>query len=301
MVTSHLDAVRAVSFHRSEAILLSASEDSTLKLWNLKKFSKRHNTISQPIHTYRGHNGPVFAAIMGREHCFSAGADGLVRVWDLPQFNQSAYVNHGIAVPYEKLVLKGHTDAVWSLSSMKDEDQYLLSASSDGTVALWDINGDAESRQRHVFTLEGNDGTMMIPTHVTHVPTDPSKFVVSYTNSTISLFDAHTGKAIWKTNVASNSNSSTDHLIYQSAAHPTMPLLLAACEDRHIRYLDMGDGKCTSETVAHQDAVTTLSIDPSGLYFMSGSHDSSVRVWDISTRNCIQDLMVRFKVLIFSN
>ena len=34
---SHYDAVRSVAFHPSEPALLTASEDGTMKLWNLQK------------------------------------------------------------------------------------------------------------------------------------------------------------------------------------------------------------------------------------------------------------------------
>jgi len=33
--------------------------------------------------------------------------------------------------------------------------------------------------------------------------------------------------------------------------------------------------------LAHQDAVTSLDIDPAGLTLVSGGHDCSVRFWDI--------------------
>ena len=31
-------------------------------------------------------------------------------------------------------------------------------------------------------------------------------------------------------------------------------------------------------------------MDPNGSVFLSGSHDNSIRMWDISTKNCIQDI-----------
>lgn len=34
---SHFDAIRAMTFHPGQAVLLTASEDGTLKLWNLNK------------------------------------------------------------------------------------------------------------------------------------------------------------------------------------------------------------------------------------------------------------------------
>lgn len=34
---SHFDGVRALAFHPTESILITASEDHTMKLWNLQK------------------------------------------------------------------------------------------------------------------------------------------------------------------------------------------------------------------------------------------------------------------------
>lgn len=34
---SHYDGIRSLAFHHSESALLTASEDGTLKLWNLQK------------------------------------------------------------------------------------------------------------------------------------------------------------------------------------------------------------------------------------------------------------------------
>ena len=43
--------------------------------------------------------------------------------------------------------------------------------------------------------------------------------------------------------------------------------------------------------LAHLDAVTSLSIDAAGFALVSGSHDCSVRFWDLlGTRECIQEL-----------
>ena len=36
---SHFDGVRALAFHPTEPVLITASEDQTLKLWNLQKVS----------------------------------------------------------------------------------------------------------------------------------------------------------------------------------------------------------------------------------------------------------------------
>lgn len=71
---SHFDCVRAMSFHPVEAVLLTASEDGTMKLWNLQKFHNSGGGLSpthgsspggngkkaptqdlEPVYTFRGH------------------------------------------------------------------------------------------------------------------------------------------------------------------------------------------------------------------------------------------------------
>ena len=82
-------------------------------------------------------------------------------------------------------------------------------------------------------------------------------------------------------------------------SHPTMPLLITAHEDKYIRIYDIVTGQrhesnlvsfilmpfipgqCTHSMVAHLEAVTSLSIDAAGFSLVSGSHDCSVRFWDI--------------------
>jgi striatin 1/3/4 len=73
-------------------------------------------------------------------------------------------------------------------------------------------------------------------------------------------------------------------------AHPTLPIIITAHEDSNIRFYDSKSGQLISEMVGHKDAVSCLALDPSGLYFMSGGHDSSLRVWDVQTKHCVQEI-----------
>ena len=58
-------------------------------------------------------------------------------------------------------------------------------------------------------------------------------------------------------------------------AHPTLPLTITAHEDRHIRFFDNTTGKLVHSMVAHLDSVTSLAVDPNGLYLLSGSKCNS--------------------------
>lgn len=53
---SHFDGVRALTFHPTEPVLITASEDHTLKLWNLQKTVPAKKSASldvEPLYTFR--------------------------------------------------------------------------------------------------------------------------------------------------------------------------------------------------------------------------------------------------------
>jgi striatin 1/3/4 len=45
-----------------------------------------------------------------------------------------------------------------------------------------------------------------------------------------------------------------------------------------------------------KSSVTSLALDLSGLYLISGSHDGSIRVWDIHSKRCVQDMSNEHRV-----
>uniref|UniRef100_A0A673MQ61 Striatin-4-like n=1 Tax=Sinocyclocheilus rhinocerous TaxID=307959 RepID=A0A673MQ61_9TELE len=275
---SHFDAIRALTFHPSQAVLLSASEDGTLKLWNLNKamHSKKNAALDvEPIYTFRAHNGAVLSLAMGEEgeSCFSGGLDGTVRGWKIPDLNVDPYDNYDPGV--ESSVLSGHEDAVWGLaysSSLKR----LASCSADGTVRIWDPHNSSPCVS--VFNKEKEHGT---PTSVAFVNSDTSQVVVAFDGGETLLYDLSTEQS--------------SELINCVVSHPSQPISITAHENRTIRFLDNKTGKVIHSMVAHLDAVTCLATDPKGAYLISGSHDCSVRLWMLDNRTCVQEITAHRK------
>lgn len=136
---SHFDGVRALAFHPIEPVLITASEDHTLKLWNLQKTVQAKKTASldvEPLYTFRYHKGPVLSlALSGTgEHCYSGDTEGVICCWNVPNSNIDPYDLFEADVLNANLV--GHTDAIWGLR-MSDSRRQLLSCSADGTIKLW--------------------------------------------------------------------------------------------------------------------------------------------------------------------
>ncbi len=53
--------------------------------------------------------------------------------------------------------------------------------------------------------------------------------------------------------------------------HPSLPLVVSAHENRQMRFLDTAQGTCLSSMVAHLEGVTSLAIDPQGIFLLSAS------------------------------
>uniref|UniRef100_A0A3Q2D2P3 Striatin n=1 Tax=Cyprinodon variegatus TaxID=28743 RepID=A0A3Q2D2P3_CYPVA len=252
---SHFDGIRALTFHPVEPVLITASEDHTLKMWNLQKTAPAKKSTSldvEPIYTFRAHRGAVLSVVMSStgEQCFSGGVDGTIQCWNTPNPNIDPYDSYDPSVLRGEL--SGHTDSVWGLV-YSSAHQRLLSCSADGTVRLWDANTTSPS-----LAVFNENKKLGVPSSVDLVCSTP----------------CHINKVL---------------------SHPTLPITITAQEDRHIKFFDNNSGKLIHSMVAHLDAVTSLAVDPNGLYLMSGSHDCSIRLWNLESKTCIQEFTAHRK------
>ncbi|KAJ3039309.1 hypothetical protein HDV00_012301 [Rhizophlyctis rosea] len=302
---SHLDSVRSIAFHPTEFALLSASEDYTTKLWNLTgSDSRQSKTLAdmEPIETLRGHTGPVTSVVVSADGdwCYTGSADATVRVWRMPSLTKEKYERYDTSLKAHTFI--GHSDIVWDLKAHPLPQQFpiIASASSDGTVKLWDVTHGSyglKSTLRYHGTSEGGEqqhngdggGHLQSPTSVDWLHTGLNRLVVAYQNSEVKVFDMETGKVVLSCKSAETFDGTSATQINRVICHPTLPLLITAHEDRYIRLFDMNTGECTHSQIGHLDGVTTVDVAPGGLTMATGGHDCSIRWWDLSTRSCIQE------------
>ncbi|XP_058796884.1 striatin isoform X2 [Phymastichus coffea] len=281
---SHFDAVRALVFHPTDPVLITASDDHTLKLWNLHKTVPAKKSASldvEPLYTFRSHTGPVLCLAMDNtgSHCFSGGLDGKIHCWTLPSANIDPYDSYDPSLLSQTLT--GHTDCVWGLSMCHPRSQ-LLSVSADETVKLW--SPASKIPLLRTYTSE----TDRRPTSVDFIRDEPNKLVVAYEQACV-IFDTETGS------VVSRLDGDETQGVNRLVAHPILPLVVAANEDHHIRFYDHRSATLAHAMVAHLDAVTSLAVDPNGLYLLSGSHDCSIRLWNMDNKTCVQEITAHRK------
>lgn len=199
--------MRALGFHPVEPVLITASEDQTLKLWNLQKTIPAKKSASldvEPVYTFRAHQGAVLSLAISPagDFLFSGGVDASIRVWKMPSINVDPYDSYEPSTLFASLV--EHTDAVWGLSFHLARQQ-LLSCSADGTVKLWAPAQGASNALVKSFG-EAEFGSHGSPTSVDWVYEDPSRMVVAFEDAACIIVDIESGKTVTSLDMASVRN-----------------------------------------------------------------------------------------------
>ncbi|KDR81374.1 hypothetical protein GALMADRAFT_239242 [Galerina marginata CBS 339.88] len=301
---NHLDAVRALAFHPTELCLATGGDDCTVKIWrmdvaSLASSASRATTEVEPQLTLRGHSAAITRLIHSpsKQLLYSASLDSSIRIWALPSPSHTTYAPYDETRSRGELV--GHTDAVWDLALVRDEST-LISCGAEGSVKVWDVSGPSGGGSLKLtwgwHGVENPDDLHDSPdtpgaTAVEAIKTDLKKVAVAYQNAVVKIFDIETGKELSRLESDMSYDGTPATQINRIVSHPTMSILVTAHEDKFIRIFDLTTGQCTHSMLAHLDGVTSLSIDAAGFSLVSGSHDCSVRFWDLlGSRSCIQEL-----------
>nr|CAD2191678.1 unnamed protein product [Meloidogyne enterolobii] len=305
---SHYDSIRAMQFHPIEPVLITASEDGTAKLWDLNSSSVGSKTGGgggnyddgsgkgfpstgiadiEPLYTFRGHRGAILAMDMSPmgETCYTAGLDGVICCWTIPStVGLDVYQTFDPNLLQERL--NGHTDAIWSLSYHSSSNR-LISASADGTIRIWVVGlADGAMPTPLLKTITELDK----PRSIDVVSTESQQLLCACVHSQCHIRDFETGQIVLNFQKVEDGDE-----VNKILSHPTMPVTITAGENRKIRFFDNNTGKIICSTMAHVEGVSTLAIDPNGLYMLSASHDGSVRFWNAEKKICLQEIAAHRK------
>ena len=201
LLTGHTAPVRCVSFNSNGTMLVSGSDDNTVRLWDL--------TTGMLKATLTGHEGTVNSVAFSPDGTMVASGsnDNSVRLWDVAAETRKATLWHSDDVNTVQFRPDGATLAsggddyyvrLWDIATLTQkatlwhayEDVYSISFSPDGTTlatgaddsyaSLWDVGtgtyirglrpADGEGEVHHVgFSRDGNilacsspDGTLRL-------------------------------------------------------------------------------------------------------------------------------------------
>lgn len=197
-------------------------------------------------------NGVTAMAVAGDcGRIVTGGMEGEVRVWRI-----------GRQVQTMDASLKEHRGRVWCIQ-IKQDDSQAVSASSDGSCIIWDLNTKTRSLCLFESTLFRS---------IVYHP-DESQLLTTGSDHKIAYWDTFDGQAI-RVLEGSEDGALTTLTISKSGSH-----YLSGGEERLIKLWDYDEGVCKNIGVGHSGTITSVAISPDQTFIVSTGTEGAILIW----------------------
>ena len=251
----HTSNINDLRFSPDGRWLLSASWDSTARLWNPQN--------GQPVATLKSPAGPTdrlwAAAFAPDGKTLAMGGTGkVVQLWDLTTRRPT-------------VALRGHAHTVHALAFSPD-GKLLASASEDRSVRLWTVPGTGKASQPPAAPriLAGHTAT------VTGVAFSPDGLLMASASRDRTV-------RLWRVADSTAVRTLTGHenRVWSVAFSPDGKTLASASWDKTVRLWRVSDGVLLTTLRGHEGPVYSVRFSRDGQLLVSGSGDHSVRLWSV--------------------
>lgn len=247
----HTASGQGFAFSRNNKILASASNDYTIKLWNIDS--------GECFPTLNKHTDKVYSVAFNANDTTlaSASEDRSIKIWN-------------VETRECKKALRGHTGSVWSVCFHPNHINVIASGSADGSIKRWNID-----TQECEQTFKGHDGDV----YAVDFHPNGELLVSCGADKTIRLWELTTGEC--KATLEGHEGK-----VYKVRFGPDGKIIASCSEDRTIKIWDTISGECKQTLSGHKRQVWDIGFHPSGRTLISGSDDQTARIWNIEDGTC---------------
>lgn len=289
----HLSKITGICWAQDSQLLVSASQDGKLFIWDTHTANKIHmipleipwvigcgispnmklvssggldnvisifnivniDSLSKPIVELKDHKGYISNCKFPSDTTLiSSSGDKNCILWDISA--------GGKAVSY----FLGHQNDVTAIALSSSRSDMFVSVSSDKSCRLWDIR-----TQRCCQIFEGHTEDV---NGVEFFPKDTFGFVTSSDDGTCRLWDARADQSIAVYTDDYITCGSTSVSLSKSGR-----LLIAGYDDYNCHVWDVLREERVGIMSAHDGRVSCVSVSPNGVGIATGSWDSSCLIW----------------------
>ncbi|KAI6246743.1 putative E3 ubiquitin ligase complex SCF subunit sconB [Erysiphe necator] len=237
-------------------ILATGSYDLTIKIWNVD--------TGKCIRTLSGHTAGIRALQFDNQKLISGSLDQTVRIWN---WRTGECIN----------AYQAHTAGVIALNFV---DNILASGSMDTTVKVWNFE------DKSVFVLQGHSDWV----NAVRVDADSRTLFSASDDRTVRLWDLDTRQTI---QVFEGHVGFVQQVVLLPAGHE-FDDIIAANDNDHCNGTcsdmthEINSHPSTPQTNWHESWPTKRPKPPR--YILTGALDSTVRLWDVVSGECLQTL-----------
>lgn len=282
-LTGHSNSISSLAFSPDGEILASASNDNTIKLWQVG--------IGKEIRTLTGHSNYVSSLAISLDGLVlvSGSLDKVIKLWQLATGTllrnlTNEYAVFCVALSPDGLMLAsgisnfttlwqigtgqgirtftGHSGRVNSVIFSPDGEN-LISSSHDASIKLWQL-----STGNQLLNLTGHSQV------VTSLAISPDGQILASGSgdSTIKLWDVNTWQEM-------RILTGHYHAVNSVAFSPDSQTIASASADNTIKIWQLSTGKTLRTLIGHSAAINFVVFSPDGETIASASNDGTIQIW----------------------
>lgn len=277
LLNGHRSPVTNVVFHPTFSILVTASEDATIKLWDFESGDFER--------TLKGHTDSVNSIALqpgtGR-FLASSSSDLTIKLWDFTTGDFECVKT-----------LHGHDHNVSCVNFLNAE--LLVSSSRDKSIKIWAVESGY-----CVSTLEGHTDWVrrVVPSF------DGNLLVSCSSDQSIKVWDVQ--KKEIKTDLRDHehvvedvrwANENSFQYIQKASdidekqCSGVNRYVVSCSRDKSIKFWDVNTSTLLFTLIGHDNWVRMLRFMPGGRYLISAADDKHIKVWDIENKRCQKSLL----------